>query len=136
MPRFLLSVPLLLLVGTAAAFLTHPAAQVAAPLLIGAAPGIGHGFLIDKHVAAGLELRGLPCGKPSCQPARILWCVQNATYLFSARGQNRCRRAESARLASRRNFLHELSPRSSGFGDLLCPVPQLRHEHAISTGVE
>jgi hypothetical protein len=81
MPRFLLSVPLLLLVGTAAAFLTHPAAQVAAPLLIGAAPGIGHGFIIDKHVAAGLSCAVCHAeSPPASQPESVVCTKCHGTY--------------------------------------------------------
>ena len=68
-----LLLPLAVLAGLAAALLSQAGAQLAsdrAPAVPRAgAPGAGHGFLIDRHMAAGLKCTAChPEGHPAQQP--------------------------------------------------------------------
>ncbi len=60
---------LAILGGIAAAFLTHAAAQ-------SPAPGAGHGFLIDKHVAAGINCGGCHSESPPAKQPDNAACTK------------------------------------------------------------
>ncbi len=72
----------LFLGGLAAASLTQAAAQSpAAPAAPAAAPGAGHGFLIDKHVAAGLHCASCHSeNPPAAEPAQAVCTNCHGTY--------------------------------------------------------
>ena len=55
--------------GITAALLAHALAQAPA-----AAPGAGHGFLIDKHVAAGLDCAACHAEVPPARPPENAAC--------------------------------------------------------------
>jgi len=61
---------LALLAGLTAGLLGHAAAQ--AP----AAPGAGHGYLIDKHAAAGVNCAACHAESPPSKPADQAACVK------------------------------------------------------------
>lgn len=58
--------------GLTVGLLTHAAAQTATPV----APGAGHGFLIDKHVAAGLNCAACHSESPPSKQPDAAVCVK------------------------------------------------------------
>ena len=95
-------------------------------------PGTGHGFLIDKHIEAGTQLRLL---SRRCAPAQ---CAQDdgvhrlPRQLPADRVQDRHRSAQSACLASGRNSVFSLSSRPPGVGNVLRPMPRFRPDPALT----
>ncbi len=71
MQRFRL-VGLAAVFGIAAAFVTHVLAQTPAPGVAGA----GHGFLIDKHVAAGLNCASCHSESPPAKQPDSAVCTK------------------------------------------------------------
>jgi Cytochrome c3 len=66
------------LLGGLAALLTQAAAQSPSST---AAPGAGHGFLIDKHVAVGLNCTACHSESPPAKPADQAVCTKcHGTY--------------------------------------------------------
>jgi Zn finger protein HypA/HybF involved in hydrogenase expression len=60
------------LIGGIAAVLTYAEAQTPSS----SAPGAGHGFLIDKHIAAGLNCAACHAESPPSKPADTAVCVK------------------------------------------------------------
>lgn len=61
--------------GLTVGLLTHAAAQTATPAAP-VAPGAGHGFLIDKHVAAGLNCAACHSESPPSKQPDAAVCVK------------------------------------------------------------
>ena len=61
--------------GLTAGLPTHAGAQTPAPAA-GAAPGAGHGFLIDKHAAAGLNCAACHSESPPSKQPDAAVCVK------------------------------------------------------------
>jgi fumarate reductase flavoprotein subunit len=104
---------LAILAVSAAAFVTHPSAQSsAAP---SAAPGAGHGFLIDKHVGAGLACNSCHSeSPPSKQPDSAVCMTCHGSYPQIA-----------AKTAT-----DEPNPHASHLGDI--PCTNCHHIHQAS----
>jgi Zn finger protein HypA/HybF involved in hydrogenase expression len=103
---------LALLGGLIAGALTHAAAQAPSPA---AAPGAGHGFLIDKHVAAGLNCAACHTESPPSKPADQAACIK-------CHGTN-------AQVASK-TASDQPNPHASHLGEIACT--SCHHVHQAS----
>jgi len=100
-----------LLIGGVAAVLTHADAQS----LTAAAPGGGHGFLIDKHIAAGLNCAACHSESPPSKQPDTAVCVK-------CHGTN-------AQIAAK-TASDQPNPHASHLGDI--PCTSCHHVHQAS----
>jgi hypothetical protein len=100
-----------LLIGVIAGVLTHAEAQSPSS----AAPGAGHGFLIDKHVAVGLNCAACHSESPPAKQPDTAVCVK-------CHGTNAQMAAKTAS--------DQPNPHASHLGDI--PCTSCHHIHQAS----
>ena len=104
---------LALLGGLTAGTMTHAVAQ--SPSAAGA-PGAGHGFLIDKHVAAGLNCAACHAESPPSKPAEQAACIK-------CHGTN-------AQLAAK-TVNDQPNPHASHLGEIACTSCHHIHQASV-----
>lgn len=115
----------LIFAAVSAAILGHAFAQ-SPP-----APGSGHGFLIDKHTAAGLNCASCHAESPPSKAPDNSACMKcHGSYAdVAAKTAQDQPNPHASHLGQ---ILHQLPSCSSSVADLLFAVPQLRYEYALS----
>ena len=102
-------------IGVITAVLTHAEAQSASPTASPTAPGAGHGFLIDKHIAAGLNCAACHSESPPSKQPDTAVCV-------NCHGTNAQMAAKTAS--------DQPNPHASHLGDV--PCTSCHHIHQAS----